>query len=156
MKNFFEKQTGKSEKRWFFGLLMTKELNMWFLWLSSLVCKVFSSFPASLWNPLKPVKAWFYGLLKRIENHWRFFEKMKLGVPAQLFPIFLSPLKIIISPPSPSKTLKFRAFAAFCGFFHFFLFSHSSCSITLAVVEKEYFITGIEYLSEFMKEILTE
>ncbi len=26
----------------------------------------------------------------------------------------------------------------------------------LAVIEKEYFITGIEYLSEFMKELLTE
>lgn len=26
----------------------------------------------------------------------------------------------------------------------------------LAVIEKEYFITGIEYLSAFMKELLTE
>ena len=122
MKNFFEKQTGKSEKRWFFGLLMTKELNMWFLWLSSLVCKVFSSFPASLWNPLKPVKAWFYGLLKRIENHWRFFEKMKLGVPAQLFPIFLSPPRMAKRKPLAPAIVDFSGFRGFFRFFSLFSF----------------------------------
>ena len=37
-----------------------------------------------------------------------------------------------------------------------FIEAESLLNDLLAVVEKEYFITGIEYLSEFMKEILTE
>lgn len=51
---------------------------------------------------------------------------------------------------------------AFYGFLRFrlnpddFIEAEGLLNDLLAVIEEDYFITGIEYLSEFIKEILTE